>query len=140
MCVFFFLFAIDDLFARTSIFYGRYNITLCLYPFYDLGIILAITIQSYAYQLAHNKPYAWYLHIVCKTSLQLNLRHVTSTQSWLQSHIRHTWHTSLGYSVRTVCTTSIDIFFFRVRLGLIKQFDFLTCYDNIFTRVSIIYW
>ena len=46
------------------------------------------------------------------------------------------FHTSLGYSVHTVRANYIDISFFRVCLGLINRFDFITCNDS-YTFTSV---
>ena len=78
------------------------------------------------------------LNILCKTCLKLKLRHVTSTQLWLQSHMPHMRYISLVYSVYMVCAKSIICFSFRVLLGLINQFDVLTCDESLFTRVLIV--
>ena len=48
-------------------------------------------------------------------------------------------HTAVGYSVHMVCEKSIDIYLFRVTLGLINRFDVLTCDESIFTRLLIVY-
>ena len=55
-----------------------------------------------------------------------NSRHATSTQSQLQSNTCHTRHKALIYSVHTVHSKYINIFFIRFTLVLINWFDVLT--------------
>ena len=123
MCLFISPFFIGESSARTSKIYGRINITLWMYPF---TVEDSYAQKKYSHthlnSLASNKPYARYINIIRKTPLRLNSRHVTSTQLHLQIHICHTRHTALGKSVQTVRAKSIDIYFFRVRLGLINRF------------------
>ena len=63
-----------------------------------------------------------------RASLTFKLKHVTSTQLVLRSHVQHI---SLDYSVNMMWEKSINISFFRVPLGPLKIFDVLTCDESI---------
>ena len=51
----------------------------------------------------------------------------------------HMQHIDLEYSFHIVRANYINIYLFVVTLGMINQFDVLTCDESIFTRLFIVY-